>query len=205
MHKEILTENQNKLLPYLKVFKRKFYLVGGTAIALHIGHRRSVDFDLFCLSRLNKKNIWEKLSKFPFNKVKLSEDIDQLHLMITGVKVTFFNYPYNIDHSLKLDEYLTLPSLLTLASMKAFALGRRAKWRDYIDLFFILKNFFTIGEISREAERNFGQLYSEKLFREQLAFHKDIDYSDPVEYLINPPSDDEIKSFLIEKAIDLER
>ena len=47
MHKEILSENQIELLTLVKQFKRDFYLVGGTAIALHIGHRRSIDFDLF--------------------------------------------------------------------------------------------------------------------------------------------------------------
>ena len=47
MHKEILTEVQNELLPMVKSFQKKFTLVGGTAIALHIGHRESLDFDLF--------------------------------------------------------------------------------------------------------------------------------------------------------------
>lgn len=47
MHLEILSENQKKLFPILKSFSRKYYFVGGTAIALHIGHRKSIDFDLF--------------------------------------------------------------------------------------------------------------------------------------------------------------
>jgi len=47
MHKEILDNNQLSLLDLVKSFRREFYLVGGTAIALHIGHRRSIDFDLF--------------------------------------------------------------------------------------------------------------------------------------------------------------
>lgn len=44
MHKEILNKDQIDLLPLLKEFKREFYLVGGTAIALYLGHRRSIDF-----------------------------------------------------------------------------------------------------------------------------------------------------------------
>jgi hypothetical protein len=47
MYKEILSSEQQELLPLLKTFKREFYLVSETAIALHIGHRRSIDFDLF--------------------------------------------------------------------------------------------------------------------------------------------------------------
>jgi hypothetical protein len=203
MHTGVLTQKQNELLPYLRSFKRKFYLVGGTATALHLGHRRSIDFDLFCKADINKKDIREKLQNIPFKTVKLSEDTDQIHFIINEVKITFFNYPYTIEHPIRLDQYLSLPTLLTLASMKAYALGRRAKWKDYVDLYFILKDHFSIEEVSKEAIRNFGELYSEKLFREQLAFHKDIDNSEPVEYLIPEPSESAIKQFLIDKAIDI--
>ena len=47
MHNEILTANQKELLPLLKDVSTEFGLVGGTAIALHLGHRESIDFDLF--------------------------------------------------------------------------------------------------------------------------------------------------------------
>jgi hypothetical protein len=86
--------------------------------------------------------------------------------------------------------------------MKAFALGRRAKWKDFVDLYFILNKHFTIKEISRECEETFKGQFSEKLFRQQLAFHKDIDFSEPVEFLGEPIADNVIKEFLIEKAID---
>ena len=141
--------------------------------------------------------------KFGFENKLLSEDTDQLHLMVNSVKVTFFQFPYSIEHPLLLDSIITLPSLLTLASMKAFALGRRAKWKDYVDLYFILKDHFSIVEISAECENNFPSHYSEKLFREQLAFHKDIDFSEPIEYVGTPIPENEIKDLLTEKAIDL--
>jgi len=47
LHKEILSPEQIELLPFLKKFKNNFGLAGGTAVALQIGHRRSIDFDLF--------------------------------------------------------------------------------------------------------------------------------------------------------------
>jgi len=50
MHKEVLNKNQVELSPFLKTFSKDFGLVGGTAIALHIGHRFSIDFDLFTKS-----------------------------------------------------------------------------------------------------------------------------------------------------------
>ena len=83
--------------------------------------------------------------------------------------------------------------------MKAFALGRRAKWKDYVDLYFILHHYYTIQEICKEAKKIFNQQFSEKLFRQQLAFHKDIDYTEPVEFITTAVPEDEIKEFLIQK------
>ena len=165
MHTEILTDNQVELLKHIEKFYRKFYLVGGTAIAFHLGHRRSLDFDLFCQTRLVKSQIRNKLIHFPFKQIKLFEDIDQVHFLINDIKITFFSFPYPIQHPIKAGQFISMPTLLTLASMKAYALGRRAKWKDYVDLFFILRDHYTIEEISNEATNNFWQLFSEKLFR----------------------------------------
>ena len=96
-----------------------------------------------------------------------------------------------------------MPELLDLSAMKAYALGRRSKWKDYVDLYFLIKSHYTINEISDKAKEYYNDLFSEKLFREQLAFHKDIDYSEPIEYMKESTPEDEIKSFLIEKAIDI--
>jgi hypothetical protein len=178
-------------------------MVGGTAIALHIGHRRSLDFDLFSLADLRKSRIKRVLLEIPFKQVPLFEDIDQLHLFVNKVKLTFFSYPYAVEHPIKVDSYITIPSLLTLAAMKAFALGRRSKWKDYVDLYFIIRDYYNIHEISEAAGKIFTQQFSEKLFREQLAFFKDIDYSEPVEFLVEPVDDEQIKAFLLDKATEI--
>lgn len=203
MHPEVFSAKQEELFPFLKSFNRIFYLVGGTAIALHLGHRRSIDFDLFCSSALAKYRVKKKLLTIPFTQIPMAEDVDQLHLMINTVKMTFFHFPYPITHPFSVNNTISMPSLLTLASMKAFALGRRAKWKDYVDLYFILRDHYSIGEISREGMAIFTGQFSGKLFREQLAFHKDIDYSEPIEYLGTPVPENEIREFLVEKAIDL--
>ena len=95
-----------------------------------------------------------------------------------------------------------MPSLLQLAAMKAYALGRRSKWKDYVDLYFLLRDQFTINEISATATQLFGELYSEKLFRSQLCYFEDIDYTEAVDYIIpNPPTEEQIKQYLTEIAI----
>jgi len=151
MHPEILSGQQRELLPFVAQFRRGFYLAGGTAIALHIGHRRSIDFDLFTIKKLNKSRIRQKVFELPHNKQTLFDDADQIHFYINGVKTTFFCYPYPVEHIEVLKGVISMPSLLSLSAMKAFALGRRAKWKDYVDLYFMLKDHFSVKEISAES------------------------------------------------------
>jgi len=204
MHKEIFSSNQLDLLHLVKQFKREFYLVGGTAIALHIGHRRSIDFDLFKKSKINPSKILSQIEPFSFPNTVTRRVYEQLNITIHHVKFTFFEYPFDIKASVSFEDYLRLPELIDLAAMKAYALGRRSKWKDYVDLYFIIKDYFSIEQISSRANIIFDQLFSEKLFRAQLSYFADIDYSEPVEYIGEEIPEDVIKQFLINKAIDLE-
>ena len=204
MNKEILNSNQLELLSVMEQFKREFYLVGGIAIALHIGHRRSIDFDLFKLSTLNHKKNLDKLNASGYQYTVTRRVEEQMNLIINGVKVTFFQYPFEITAKEKFETYFRLPSLLDLAAMKAYALGRRSKWKDYVDLYYLLNGYFSIEVISHRATEIFGDLYSEKLFRSQLCYFDDVDYTEQVDYIINnPPSDDDIKQNLTELAVKL--
>ena len=202
MHKEVLTKSQIELLPLLKNFAKEFYLVGGTAIALHIGHRRSIDFDLFTegdIHRLRIKKVIER-SGFHIEQV-LYEAFDQVHFIINSVKLTFFNFPYKIDSSDNFEDVIAMPSLLDLAAMKAFSLGGRAKWKDYVDLYFLFKDYFSFKEVANRASHIFGNEFNEKLFREQLTYYEDIDYSESVDFVANPVAVPEIKAFLTEIAL----
>ena len=184
-------------------FRREYYLVGGTAIALFIGHRRSIDFDLFKPSAINHKRNLEKIAATPFAHIVTRRVSEQMNLLINNVKVTFFQYPFPVDPKVKFENYFRLPSLIQLAAMKAYALGRRSKWKDYVDLFFLLRDHFTIADISHTATQIFGELYSEKMFRSQLCYFDDIDYTEAVDWIIaNPPADEEIRQALIRFATD---
>jgi hypothetical protein len=200
MHNEILNNNQTELLDLVAQFNREFYLVGGTAIALYLGHRRSIDFDLFKSTPFNSKKILDKIQKKNIAYHVTRRVSEQLNLSINNVKLTFFEYPYPIIAENKFENYIKIPTLLDLAAMKAFALGRRSKWKDYVDLYFIIKNNYSIPEISRRSEQIFTDQFSEKLFRAQLSYYADIDYDEEVEYMIDTVDEKEIKDFLIEKA-----
>lgn len=201
MHTEILSIEQKSLLDWVKQFKREFYLVGGTAISLYLGHRKSIDFDLFKLKSVNSRKCMAAVTDSGFRYSILFRDVDQIHFMVNGVKVTFFQYPYEITAKQDVDGAFRVPALLDLAAMKAFALGRRSKWKDYVDLYFLLKDSFSIEQVSARAQEIFGEEFSEKLFRAQLCYFEGVDYSEEVDWLIpNPPTIEEIQDGLIAMA-----
>lgn len=183
LHKEILTPSQRALLPLIKKFSANFYLVGGTALALQYGHRRSIDFDLFTKKSFDNQKILRLIrANHHINKIHIDET-DQLTLITDNIKVTFYRYEYPVKHLEKLNAIITMPDPLSIAAMKGFALGRRSKWKDYVDLYFILQHHPLKEIISKAHEYyTFGE-FDEKLFRIQLAYHSDISYSEPIEYM----------------------
>ena len=204
-HKEILSYKQTELLSLISEFKREYYLVGGTAIALYLGHRRSIDFDLFKFAPLNRKKNLDKVRSSGFTSMVTWNVTDQMNLVVNDVKLTFFQYPFHIKADNDFDGIIRLPELLDLAAMKAYALGRRSKWKDYVDLYFLLKEQFSFDIISQRATNIYGDLFSDKLFRAQLSYFEDVDYTEEVDYIIpSSPSDDEIKQYLVDVSTTLE-
>ena len=199
MHKEILSPAQVHLLPLVERFKKDFYLVGGTAIALHIGHRRSIDFDLFTFQEFENGKIKRIISKEARINNIMRDEEGQYTIIVNGVHMTFFQYPFLIPAKHWFQRIIKMPDLLTLAAMKAYALGRRAKWKDYVDLYFIMEKYHGASAIVEKAHALFGKEFNEKLFREQLTFFQDINYAEQVEYLPGfAVSDKEVEKGLLE-------
>lgn len=169
MYKNILNEDQIQLLDLTKTFSTDFYLVGGTAIALHLGHRRSIDFDLFTDNTFDPMAIRNKIMLSKPIEYTFSQGVGELTILISKVKITFFHYPFIIERSTYLDTYIKFPDLITLGAMKAFALGRRAKWKDYVDLYFIFQKH-SFQELIDKTNYIFKSEFNEKLFRTQLGY-----------------------------------
>lgn len=192
-----LDQERQKVFYQLKNFKKDFILAGGTAIMLQIGHRLSYDFDLF-----TDKEIDERILK----KVK-SVFGGQVSLDIVSNEIVFVKTGNNIDIHLVLHPFKTLKEPIVtsainifhlddLAANKAYVLGRRAVWRDYVDLFFLLKwNYYRLDAIIALAKRKFNYDFNEKLFLEQLVYFKDVNVVDLV-FLQERYLPSQIKSFL---------
>jgi DNA-binding transcriptional MerR regulator len=202
MHPDILTKSQNELLPLIGQFSISYHLVGGTAIALQIGHRRSNDFDLFTRQDIQRMRIYNTIRNAGFEIETLYEAFDQMHCLVNSVKLTFFSYPFEVPAPILFKGVVHMPTLPDLAAMKALALGGRSKWKDYVDLYFLLKSHLTLQEIEHRAHTLFQDVFNAKLFREQLAFFKDVDFSEAVEMVSDDvPTDEEIQSFLTKIAL----
>jgi hypothetical protein len=202
MHKEILSEKQAEIFPNLKNFSENFGLVGGTAIAFQLGHRQSIDFDLATLKEIKTSNIRKKILEFGKIDAVIIDNADEYTLVIEGIKFTFFNYLFPIKFSQNLDDIISMPDIATLAAMKAYALGRRAKWKDYVDLYFVAQKLSSIKPVIEKAKEIFGSEFNEKNFRVQMAYFDDIDYSEKI--IFNKGfevKDEEIKKKLLEYSL----
>lgn len=201
MHKEILSPEQLTLLSLLREFKKDFYLVGWTAIALHLGHRKSIDYDLFSPHPISHTRIlailikkWYKVSR------TLIKNEDELTIIVDSVKLTFLYFPFPVKWTLTILDSIKSLSLLEIAALKAYAMGRRAKWKDYVDMYFLIKDHFSIDEIAKKTDEIFAWAFNEKIFRQKLSYYEDIDYSEEVQYLIEPIPQDEICKYLTQVA-----
>lgn len=202
MHDEIFTVAQKNLATLIQSFAPAFGLVGGTAIALHLGHRRSIDFDLFTNKYFHNRDVRQKIVRAHHIPRVVRDERGQYTVSINGVSVTFFHYEYAIFYRVRWGPKLHLPDLITLAAMKAHALGRRAKWKDYVDLYFILQTRHTMEQIVSKAKRIFKHEFNERFFRQQLAYFQDIDYTETIEFLPGFETDDNIiQQTLIKHAI----
>jgi Nucleotidyl transferase AbiEii toxin, Type IV TA system len=139
-------------------------MVGGTAISLYIGHRKSIDFDMFKQGTVKARSITKKFEENNEKYIVTLNIQGQLNLICREVKFTFFNYDFDIPHNVLVEKYIKIPSLLDLAALKAYALGHRSKWKDYVDLYFLIKDYFSIKIISSRAKEIYNDLFNEKLF-----------------------------------------
>lgn len=175
MHDKALTKQAVSLFSKLGRL-RSFYLVGGTALALHIGHRVSVDFDLFSEEPLPQGLLQKIKGIFSGTSIEVTyRNTDQINVLLGGVKTTFFNYPYPVIESLITYQGVSIASIAEIAAMKAFAIGKRLSYKDYVDWYFLLsQRHITLPAIIQLAQRKFGSDFNDRLFLGQLASLADI-------------------------------
>lgn len=186
MHAEALTKEGQKIFPTLAAFDG-FYLAGGTALALQIGHRLSIDFDLFCDGSIDRTLLSKAKKVFAgFSVEPAINNPDELTVFTGGVKVTFLSYPFPVIEPLISINGLRTLSVKEIGATKAYTIGRRGTYKDYVDLYYIIsEQHASLEEIITMAEKKFGHEFNSRLFAEQLLFMDDIqDYQ--IDFLKTP-------------------
>lgn len=172
---DILDKKRLKLLPLFKFFKKDFYLGGGTALSLQIGHRDSLDFDFFGKEEIDVKKIFSLLKNvFKGHKIlKIQEEKNTLTVLIDGaIKVSFFGYPYKLLNKTIDGENIRLASIQDIGCMKLSAITSRASSKDYIDLYYILQKI-KLGDLLDGVLRKFNDL-DKNLILKSLVYFKDV-------------------------------
>jgi hypothetical protein len=118
----------------------RFRLVGGTSLALQIGHRQSIDIDLFGDQELEEYEISDFLSQVgKIQILKKSKNI--LIYNVNDIKVDFVNYKYPWLNAGISENGFRLASKEDIGAMKLNAIAGRGSKKDFIDLFFLLKDY----------------------------------------------------------------
>lgn len=192
---DIFSSQQKDVLSQLHAFKNRGLFSGGTALAIQLGHRRSYDFDIFCPKPLSKKFLFQVKKHFKKIQILIDTSDELSFLSEQGIKISFVFYPFkNILNPISY-KGLDMASWKDIALDKAYTIGRRGAWRDYIDIYFVLKNKFPLEKIISGSEKKFGDTFSNKLFLSQLSYFDDLkDFS--IDLLIQEKiTPDKLKKF----------
>lgn len=200
MHPEAITSQAKTILELLKAFP-EFCLAGGTALALQIGHRISVDFDFFWEKSIPQGMISRVEEVFKGFDIQVSvNQPQQLTVLVNDVSISFIQYPFPIESKMVNYSGMKMASPSEIAVMKAYAMGRRATLKDYIDLYFILKSeAVDLKSLINFSEKKYGTEFNARLFLEQLVYSKDIEDAE-IMFLEEKISREEIEKFF-EKEI----
>ena len=184
LHLKVLPAEQRRLWGHLQKLAGflnplGYYLAGGTALALQIGHRRSLDFDFFSvkpgLGTQTQKRA-EHLEHF------LARDFDQdtLHAEIAGVKVSFISaYKYPTVEPFVAAGRLKLASMMDIGLMKLLALTHRSALRDYLDLAVIVRDHIPLQKLLETSRKKYGRDFNRMIPLRALVTFTDLDQEMP--------------------------
>jgi hypothetical protein len=164
-------------------------LVGGTALALQIGHRVSNDIDLFGEIEVDDGFIYQRLKNIGnLVHVKKSQNINIIAL--NGIKVDIVNYPYPWLCNAIVDNPIRMADMPDIAAMKLSAITGRGSKKDFIDLFFLL-NYYSLPQMLEFYKQKYSE-GSEFLVLRSLVYYNDAE-DDELPVMIQPVYWDIIK------------
>jgi len=179
MQEDVLTKKTESVLNALSVSNivNNFYLAGGTALSLYLGHRFSIDLDWFAEEfnyDVSFRRQLEKLGKLSID----SESEKTFNGILDGVKISFFEYPYRLIAPKKLyKNNIFLAGIPDIAAMKMEAISSRGSYKDFIDIYFLLQKY-SLEELLGFVHKKFANVeYNEAHLLKALTYFEDAEGS----------------------------
>ncbi len=171
-----------------------FFLVGGTALALRIGHRISIDIDLFSQQPFDGESMssyLENQKKFRLNYIQKNT----LKGQIEDIQVDLITHAYPLVKDIVIADGIRIASLDDIAAMKLNAIvGSGSRLKDFVDIAF-LSSHLSLAQMIGAYEQKYSSRNPVMIFK-ALAYHEDINFNEPIKYLKGVYNWDVIKNRL---------
>lgn len=171
-------------------------LVGGTSLALQIGHRKSIDLDLFGRFEFDEYHLSSILGQFDSVKL-LNKTANIKTFLINDIKVDFVNYPYNWLEPCHLINGIRLATIKDIAAMKLSAITGRGTKKDFIDIFSLF-DYFRLAEMLQFYREKFPD-GAEFLVLKSLVYFEDAEI-EQIPFMLKEIDWDGVKSRIVFEA-----
>lgn len=181
----------------------QFYLSGGTALSLQLGHRESEDLDFFSEQPFQPQDVEQQIRLFgTLSQTELEKGT--LNTFLDGVKLQFLVYPYPVIEPLIKWQEIQISSVVDIAYTKLQTVGMRGNKKDFIDIYFLLKIYSLETLLTYMRKKYSKSDYSEAHILKSLVYFTDAD-DQPMPRMHIKVSWNQIKEELVSvvKSIDL--
>jgi hypothetical protein len=160
---------------------KDFNLVGGTALALKIGHRLSIDIDLFSTGPLAAIELGQHLTT-NYNATKVRTLTNGVFCFVDGVKIDLISHQYGLVNDIDLLEGIRIVSLPDIGAMKLNAIfNNGTRLKDYSDMYALLE-IYSLDQLLGACAQKYPDL-NISMVKQSLIHFGDIDFSDPIKYV----------------------
>ncbi len=158
MHNECFPDKgwavAKKVIPIVQ--KHKAVLAGGTALALHLGHRISIDLDFFTSESFLVDEVVYEIGELGVPFKILDQGSAHVVAVIDGVKFSLFKYPYSFIAPIVTHKGMSVAGIVDIAAMKVVAISQRGTKRDFVDLYCILQTL-PFNVVADNMVKRFGE------------------------------------------------
>lgn len=200
MHPEAIDEKTKRVFQKISSsgIGEKFYLAGGTALAIQLGHRKSIDLDFFSKEDFSNAELKEQLPKIGDFYLS-AEEAGTLHGTLGEVKLSFLHYSYSQIYPFLDFEGVKLADERDIAAMKIDTISSRGSKKDFIDLYFLLEKY-SLNDLIGFFEKKFKDIKYNKLhILKSLVFFDEAE-NEPMPMMLRNADWENVKNKIIEES-----